>query len=274
MKIIPYRDLESKDGLLPLFDHAFKWVFNQSQSDSFVKIDPRLKNGPVSFCAVEDGRIVGHVGVMDLATRTLDRRVEHVGGLYGVATLPGYTRKGVCTTLMNRAHEYFMDRRYRFSFLSTSQALVAHAVYEKLGYVDVTQYPSVYKVFHDKKAKHHPKENTTGFDPERILGIYKDFSKDKTGFVVRDSAYIKMLRKIEGIKPRQCIIGKEGYAIFREDKTGIWIRELVALNEEQMHELMDVLENRTRRAVYDRAVLDPRLFKVYRSRGYMVQTGA
>lgn len=271
MKIIPYGELESKDGLLPLLDHAFKWVFNQSQSEGFVKIDPRLKNGPVSFCAVEDGRIIGHVGVMDLTTRTLDRSIEHVGGLYGVATLPCYARKGVCTILMGTAHEYFRSKRYRFSFLSTSHALVAHALYEKLGYSDLIEYPSVYKVFHDKKAEHHPKENTVGFDPERILAIYTEFSKEKTGLAVRDVAYIKMLKKTEGIKPKQCIVDEEGYVIFREDKTGIWIRELVALNAEQMHKLVGILENRTRGAVYDRAVLDAKLLEVYRSRGYMAQ---
>jgi predicted acetyltransferase len=189
----------------------------------------------------------------------MDRRVEYVGGLYNVATLPGYTRKGVCTTLMSRAHEYFMDKRYRFSFLSTSQALVAHSLYEKLGYVDLTQYPSVYKVFHDKKTKHHPKRSTRGFDPEKILRIYNDFSKEKTGLVVRDRAYIKMLSaraKIEGMKPKTYMIDDEGYVIFREDKTGIWIRELAALNAERMHELIDILDNRTRGTVYDRDVLD------------------
>ncbi|MGA3192568.1 MAG: GNAT family N-acetyltransferase [Candidatus Bathyarchaeia archaeon] len=271
MEIIPYRELESKDGLLPLLDHAFKWVFNQSMSDGFVKIDPRLRNGPVGFCGVEDGRIIGHVGVMDLATRTLDRSIEYAGGLYGVATLPGYTRKGVCTTLMNKAHEYFRNKRYRFSFLSTGQALVAHALYEKLGYGDLIEYPSVYKVFHNKKAEHYPKENIVAFDPEKILAIYNEFSKEKTGFVVRDRAYIKMLKKTEGIRPKQCIVDEQGYVIFREDKTGIWIRELIALNAEQMHKLVGILENRTRGAVYDRAVLDARLLEVYRSRGYMIQ---
>jgi len=39
-----------------------------------------------------------------------------------------------------------------------------------------------------------------------------------------------------------CEISEEGYVIFREDKTGIWIRELVALNVEQMHKLIDILE--------------------------------
>jgi predicted acetyltransferase len=271
MKIIPYRELESKDGLLPLLDHAFKWVFNQSQSDDIVKIDPRLKNGPVSFCAIEDGRIIGHVGVMDLTTRTLDRSIEHAGGLYGVATLPGYARRGVCTTLMNEAHEYFRNKQYRFSFLSTSHALVAHALYEKLGYDDLTEFPSVYKVFHRKKADHYPKEDTLRFDPERILAIYAEFSKEKTGLVVRDTAYVKMLKKIEGIKRKQCIVDEVGYVIFREDKTGIWIKELVALNAEQMHKLVGLLENRTIGAVYDRSVLDARLLDVYRSRGYLIQ---
>jgi hypothetical protein len=77
--------------------------------------------------------------------------------------------------------------------------------------------------------------------------------------------------KIEGIRSKTCIIGEEGYVIFREDKMGIWIRELVALNVEQMHELIDILENRTRGAVYDMEVLDVRLLEVYRSPGYMVQ---
>jgi predicted acetyltransferase len=202
MKIIPYRELKSKDGLLPLLDHAFMWAFNQGQFEDFIKVDPRLRNGPISFCADEHGRIIGHVGVMDLATRTLNRSVEHVGGLYGVATLPSYERKGVCTTLMRKAHEYFVDNGYRFSFLSTARALVAHALYKKLGYVDMVEYRSAYKAFHDTKARQSQKRNITGFDPERILGIYNEFSKDKTGFVVRDKAYLKMLKKTEGIKPK------------------------------------------------------------------------
>jgi hypothetical protein len=72
------------------------------------------------------------------------------------------------------------------------------------------------------------------------------------------------------MKPKMYKIDEEGYVIFREDKMGIWIGELVALNAEQMHELIDILENRARGTVYDRDVLDVRLLQVYRSRGYMV----
>jgi len=125
MKILSYRDLKSKDGLLPLLDHAFHWVFNQRQFENLIRIDPRSKNGPVGFCAVENERIIGHVGVLDLATRTLDGKVEYVGGLYGVATLPGYTRRGVCTALMDKAHQYFKEKDCLFSFLATSPTLTA-----------------------------------------------------------------------------------------------------------------------------------------------------
>jgi predicted N-acetyltransferase YhbS len=271
MKVVTYRELESTDGLLPLLDHAFNWVFNQKEFEDLIKIDPRLKNGQVSFCAVENGRIIGHVGLADLATRTLHGNLEYVGGLFGVATLPGCTRRGVCTALMDKAHHYFKEKHYRFSFLSTSPALIAHDFYKKLGYIDLTEYPSAHKVFHGKKPKHSQKENV-GFDPDKILRIYDEFSKDKTGFVVRDKAYVKMLRKAEGIKPKQCIISEKGYVIFREDKNGVWVRELVALNEKEMHSLVDRVEDRSRGAVYDRAVLNAKLLEVYESRGYMIQT--
>jgi GNAT superfamily N-acetyltransferase len=271
MKILSYRDLNSKDGLLPLLDHAFNWVFNQQQFENTIKIDPRLKDGPISFCAVEDGRIIGHVGVLDLATRTLEGKVEYVGGLYGVATLPGYTRRGVSTALMNNAHQYFEEKDYRFSFLATSPALIAHEFYKKLGYVDLIEYPSAYKAVKDKKARYSKKEKVAKLDLDRILEIYNEFSKDKTGFVIRDIPYLKMLKKVEGITSRQCMILDRGYVVFREDKSGIGVRELVALDTAEMHMLINLMEERTRGVVYDRAVLNSALRDVYRSRGYMIQ---
>jgi hypothetical protein len=85
MEILAYRDLKSRDGLLPLLVNAFNWVFNETQFEDYIKIDPRVGDGPVGFCAVENGRIIGHVGVVDLATQTLNGKMEYAGGLYGVA---------------------------------------------------------------------------------------------------------------------------------------------------------------------------------------------
>ena len=52
--------------------------------------------------------------------------------------------------------------------------------------------------------------------------------------------------KVEGIKPRQCIVMDDGYAILSEDKTRTWIRELVALNQTDMRRLIGMIEDRAK----------------------------
>lgn len=271
MEILTYREIASKDGLIPLLDQAFNWVFNQYQFDGFVKIDPRLKNGPVSFIGVEEGKIVGHVGVMDLATRTLKGDIEYVGGIYGVATLPGYTRRAVCTALMERAHAYFRERHYRFSLLSTSPVIVAHSLYEKLGYVDLFELTSAYKPTRRLKVRSSRKKKKAKFDLERIVNIYDSFVKGKTGFVIRDKAFFRMLMKVEGLKPRNFVILNEGYALLSEDKTRTWIRELVALNKTEICRLIKLTEDRAKGPVCDRMVLDQLILETYIEYGYLVQ---
>lgn len=271
-----YRELESKDELLPLMDHAFRWTFNPTSFEKYVKLDPRLKNSPAGFCAVEDGHVVGYVGVMDLATRTVQGKTEYIGGVYGVATIPNHARKGISTSLMNRAHQHFRDKGYRFSLLGTSHTIVAHSLYAKLGYTDLFGAPSAYKILGIKKTKPVAKEKAAKLDYYRILRIYDECVKGKSGFVIRDQAHLKMLEKIEGLTGKHCMISDEGYLFFTEVKSGpwvsgIWMRELVALNAKEMNKLISLAEDKARDLIYDRAVMDSMLLQVYRSRGYMVE---
>ncbi|RLI14629.1 hypothetical protein DRO41_05425 [Candidatus Bathyarchaeota archaeon] len=271
MKIKTYRDLKSKDELLPLMDQAFRWPFNPRVFESLVKIDPELKDGPVGFCAIENGHIVGFVGVLNLATKTLSGEIEHVGGIYGVATLPGYTRRGISTALMHRAHEYFKEKGYRFSFLNTSPTLIAYAFYKKLGYVDALEYPSVYKVMKAEKVKLRKTGKAVKLDFDKILRIYNKFSKDKTGFVVRDKNHLRALKKAEGLNARNFLISRNGYVVFKKDRNGVGIREIAALTTEETSKLIGLIENKTKATVYDRTVLDRNILQVYKSRGYIVQ---
>jgi len=266
-----YRELESRDGLLPLLDHAFNWIFDERQFGGFIKIDPRLKNSPVGFCALENSKIIGYVGVLDVATRSLGGMIEHVGGLYGVATLPGFTRKGVFTTLIEKAHEYFRESGYRFSFLGTSPALVAHHLYEKLGYKDVVEYPSAYKVLRRKPRNARVEGLVSAFEPQKMLEIYNKATQGMTGLIVRDIPYLNMLKKVEGIQPKHFLIDDEGYVVFREDKAAIWVRELIATGKKETEKLVAALEQKAKAIVYNRAILDKTLLEVYRSRDYIVQ---
>jgi predicted acetyltransferase len=244
--------------------------------EKLVQIDPRLRNSPVGFCAVENEHVIGHVGVMDLATRSLDGRLEYVGGIYGVATLPSHARKGISTALMNRVHDHFRERNYPFSFLCTSHTLVAYNMYQKLGYIDLLERPNAYKVLNQRKTKAAAKQGSGKIDFDKLLKIYDKFVKDRAGFVVRDKAYMEMLKKTGYFGSGDCFIEEDGYVIFRSNIGGTWskatwIRELVASSAKQMNRLVELVEARAKDLIMDRDVLDNTLLKVYKSRGYMIE---
>src|SRR4030043_413590 len=207
MEIRTYRELKSTDELLPLLDHAFRWTFNRRSFEQVAKMDPRLKDSPIGFCGLENGHIIGFVGVMDLSTRTLK------------------------------------------------------------GNADLFECPSAYKLIKTKQTK-LPKRKTDKPDLDKMLKIYNERVKGKTGFVVRDAAYFKLLKKTEGFTQKECIVDKEGYVLFKEVKgmwvNGIWIRELVAINAKQMNKLLDKAEAKAKEMIYDRAVVDEKLRQVYR----------
>jgi GNAT superfamily N-acetyltransferase len=269
VQIVAYRDLESKNGLLPLLEQAFGWPFSELEFNRFIKLDPRLKNGAVGFCALENGKVVSYVGVMDLATRALDGTVEPAGGVYGVATLPGYTRRGFSTTLFKTTHEYFKGKGYRFSFLNTSRALVAYSLYKKLGYSDVYSYPSVYKVLGATKAA-PSKMETQKLDLDRILALYNKCVRNKVGLAIRDRAFLQMLVKDKRLTSKETFCTDKGYVVFMKDRYFTRILELVALSKAEAAELIKTVEGKARGVIFGRAIIDKTLRQIYSSQGYAI----
>lgn len=253
-------------------EQAFGWPFSEREFSRFLKIDTRLRTGSVGFCALEDGKVVSYVGVMDLATRTLDGTTEYVGGIYGVATLPGYTRRGFCKALFDAAHRYFREKGYRFSFLNTSPVLVAYSLYRKLGYSDVVYYPSAYKALTGKAAA-YGKRVGGKLDLDRVSAIYDVYVKGKAGFVARDKAYWEMLSKDKKLTGKGTVFGEEGYVVFRKEPHSTRIQELIASNREEAARLIEAVEQRARDVVFARSVLDKALLRIYKSKGYTVLNG-
>jgi ribosomal protein S18 acetylase RimI-like enzyme len=270
MKVLTFQSLERKSALLPLMEQAFGWPFDPFDFEKVIKLDPRLRDSSVGFCAIDEGEVVGYVGVMDLDSRSLDGTVEKVGGIYGVATLPGHTKQGICRMLMNHAHEHFTEKGYRFSLLTTSPTIVAYALYKKLGYFDVTSFPAAYKVKERIEKESKSSRQSAKLDFDTMLKIYRNYVKDKSGLVVRDKAHLRMLAKTNEITGGQCIITKKGYIIFKQEKKQIRIRELVARDEKEMSNLIGMVEQKAKNVIYARAVLDPNLRQTYKSRAFSV----
>ena len=273
MKIVTYHQLEPKDSFMLLMDQAFWWPLSPSQLDKIINLDIRLKNSPVGFCAVEDGKLAGFVGVMDIPTRTVSRNEETVGGIWCVATNPRFAKRGISKTLMDKAHQYFQEKKYHFSFLTTSRTIIAYAIYVKMGYVEVEKvnlYPEAYKVFNEVKPE---LKSETGLDSAKIFNIYQESVRDKTGFVVRQNDFLAVSSERKRFDEKKSIQIENGYALVGGPREVSRIMELVSLDEQTYHKLLDQVESMTPNGVIDRMITDEKLLKIYKSRGYRIEEG-
>lgn len=270
MKIITYRELQSKDELLPLFQHAFWWPFNPKEFEKIIRADPRLKSSPVGFAAAEGTQIAGFVGVMDIATRTLQKAEEVVGGIWGVVTHPVHARKGIFKALMQKSHSYFKEQGYKFSLLYTSKILIAHAFYRKLGYKDTMAHPSAYKVIKEKRKTAKKTREKIKLDWDKLLELYNQKTRNYTGFVIRDKQYGRMLETRKRIQPEKSIVTDKGYALLREDEGNMYIKELIALSKEETDKLISEIEEKTAKEIIYEKVAAKDTLETCKSRGYMI----
>jgi len=272
MKIETYRELESKDELFPLIDQALWEYFNPIEFEQDIEADPRLKHSPIGYAAVEKGLIIGFVGVMDMVTRSVDGSEVKVGGIWDVATHPAHTRKGVATTLMQRAHENFQETDCRFSFLTSGRADIAYNFYKKLGYKEALTFPSAYKII--KPTKKLVKATRRKMEPDwnRILRVYRQVTEDRTGLVIRSEEYVKMLERRKIIQPEKTIQTEKGYALLKEDEGKVSIKEIMAPTKEENIRLVRKIEEKALKTVADRAVLSDRTLDAYKSEDYMTLT--
>jgi GNAT superfamily N-acetyltransferase len=270
LKVVSYTELESKDELFPLIDQALWEYLNPLEFDQEIEADPRLKHSSIGYAAVQDGHIIGFVGVMDMVTRDIDGSEVKVGGIWDVATHPAHTRKGIATVLMQRAHEYFQEKDCHFSLLTSGRADIAHSFYKKLGYEVVQSFPSAYKIIRPPKTPARAAGRKTKPDWNRLLRLYRQVTADRTGLVIRSEEYMRMLGQRKIIQPEKTIQTEKGYALLKEDKGKVKIREIMASTKEATIKLIRRAEENTLKTVVDRTILSSKTMDAYKSEGYMV----
>lgn len=273
MEIMTYRELEIKDEFMVLMELAFWSPLSPTKFEKIMNLDVRLKNGPVGFCAVENGRMVGFVGVMDIPTKTVEGNEKVVGGIYDVATNPCFAKRGICKALMDRAHHYFQEREYPFSFLLTNRTIIAYPLYLKMDYVEVekfSHFPTAYKVLRKDEGE---KKSDTRMNPDTIYQIYREFVKDKTGFVVRQKDFIRLFSQWKSFDDKKSIQEKNGYALLAEVRGSVKIRELISPDDQTYEKLLEQVESLAPAGVMDRLVADEKLLAIYKARGYNIQEG-
>jgi len=274
MNIVTYTELEPKDEIMMLMELAFWWSISPKELDEVVNMDIRLKNSPVGFCAVKDGRLAGFVGVMDIPTKTIKGETEIVGGIWAVATNPDFAQQGICKNLMESAHNYFRQKKYPFSFLCTLRTIIAYEIYKKLGYAEVeyvNQFAGVSKVL-DKTQPVNTKCEVK-LNPDKIYKIYKKFMENRTGFAVRQKDFVTMFAMRKRFDEEKSIQEEKGYALVRKEREVIKVQDIAALDDATYGDLIDEIERTAKNGVIDRLVADEKLLNIYESRGYRVQKG-
>jgi predicted acetyltransferase len=270
--VVTFRDLEPKDDFMMLMDIAFWWPKSPRNMEEKITSDVRLKNGPVGFCAVEHDRLIGYVGVMDIPTKTAAGDIETVGGIWAVATNPGLARRGICKLLMERSHQYFQSRGYRFSFLCTSRTIIAYRIYREMEYEEVeavNAFKAVYKVI-DKPQP--PFSMQPGYlEPDAIYALHARFAQGRCGFVVRQGDFVSAYSRWKRFDEAKSIYLPNGYALLSDNQNVTKVQDMAALDYDTYAELIDRTERQARAGVINRSVADPELLDLYRSKGYRVQ---
>jgi predicted acetyltransferase len=274
MRIVTYGELEPKDDFMMLMDVAFWWPITPKTMEESIEADVRLKDSPVGFCAVENGRLAGFVGVMEIPTKTVSGNTEIVGGVWGVATNPASACRGICKALMEEAHNYFRSQDYTFSFLCTNPTIIAYGIYRRMGYEEVeaaNQITAVYKVMDRPQSR--KKSSGVCLDPARAYQLYAKFTEGKVGLVVRQEDFVTMYAKRKRFDQKKSILKPNGYVLLSDTENVIRVRDMVALDYETYGELIDDTEQLAQKGVINGSVADEALVHLYRSKGYRLQRG-
>ena len=271
MDIIPYVQCLENHQIFPMFYLGFRNLIYPEQFEKRRKWDFRIKDGPGGFCAVEDGKIIGFVGIMHVPTRAIDGP-EMVGGIFVAVTDPSAGRRGICTALMEEAHTYFRGLGYRLCFLSTMRTNIAHEFYTKNGYLEVealNKFPSVFKrVNLSKKMKLGDKRIRCPSE-EHVARTFSEFTADMTGFVIRTMDFLAFQEWKGEFDPVVSVANDGGYALVNDHHGPLEIAEITGLDFETQDQLLEILEMRAKGAIVDPWVTDTGLLEVYKKRNYI-----
>ena len=276
MKIITYDELKDSYQFLRVMDASFGWGATPQRVAKIRKLDERYKY-PYGFCLMKGETLAGFVGVMDIPVKTIDGKIEKIGGIHAVATYPAFSRQGIAITLMEKAHEHFKKLGYRFSFLWTGKSLVAHSLYEKLGYSDVpilAKLPRAYKFLPERKTRASKRKEKPAVDTKLIASIYKRAMQNRTGFAVRIRNWVKVSMVEKRINSEDIILEKDGYALTNFSFDSLFIIEFIADTSKTYLQIIDKLKKKGKPVLMDAWVHDPTLFKIYEKQGFRFRYGS
>lgn len=209
MRFLTYDEVDH-DQVLQLHLAGFGWPLTEERMRLKVKHDERAPKD-FAFYAVKGKKVLGQIFALRIQNRTRDG-IEEVLGLAEVATAPGEARKGVATALMRRAEEIAEVDGLRFSWLLTGRHMVAHSLYRKLGYYDMTTFPRGFRHIPkrlDKPGRIELKPYKKAYS-KRMTAVHKEYVDGGFGFTERQDNFVEMHIATEQIDKGNIKVARRG----------------------------------------------------------------
>jgi len=195
MKILEYDDVDPL-SVLQLNMLALEFPLTPEHVAHIRRTDPR----PFPFFAiyaVEEGQVLGQVGVFRLPMLSTDGR-EDVGGVWAVSTHPHHAGRGVASRLLDEAHTRMRDEGLRFSTLGTNRYRVAYKLYRHHGYEDMGVLGTAlarWETAHQPTRLRARPPGMEGFD--LVDKIFEDIAGNYLGYAWRYTPFAILRDKVE-----------------------------------------------------------------------------
>jgi GNAT superfamily N-acetyltransferase len=273
VRIVPYDEVRDGLGFTRVMHSSFWWAALPERIAELRRLDPRYRE-TYGYALVRDGRVLGFAGVMDIPVRTLDRGVEKAGGIFAVGTLPDMARRGIATRLLERCHQHFRGKGYRFSFLFTSHTLVARSLYVRLGYSDLPRdgeyVGKAVKLLQKSKAK-KPKGPRPKPDYGRMERLFAEVLGGRDGFTPREPGWVRAVVRAHHLNPSEFIVERDGYALLEPERDCLYVAELVARNSAAAGRILRRAMARGKRLVVAMYLSEPWQRALFRRNGFNFQ---
>ncbi|MBS3817845.1 MAG: GNAT family N-acetyltransferase [Candidatus Thermoplasmatota archaeon] len=241
MEIVHYDEVKDSD-MTELTLACFQHAYSKRHLEEMIELDTRLPGWGGELYAVENGRVLAMVGLLYPKAETKEGPVT-VGGIRNVCCRPSESKKGVTTELLKEAHDILREK-VRYSFLMTSDSLVASSLYKKFGYKDIHVPAKAYKKIGklDSDVRFEEEE-----DPEYIRSVYHNSVSSLTGLVKREEEYwdlaeVRGWPDNEEVKIAYKDGERIGYAMFNSSRNHLTVKE-VGAEDGHLSDILNGLES-------------------------------
>jgi GNAT superfamily N-acetyltransferase len=186
----------------------------------------------LAIYAVEDGAVLGQVGIFRLPMMSIEGR-QDVGGIWAVSTHPQYAGRGVASRLLDEAHARMRQAGLHFSTLGTNRYRLAYQLYRRHGYEETTVWAKAlarWETAHQPTRLRAEPPGPEGYD--LVEHTFMDVARDYLGFSWRHTPFAPLRRvnlaDIWILRETASIVG---YALAHADQTMLTISNLVLKQE-------------------------------------------